>query len=167
MTGIVNSTGARSGIIGTTVGTPAGGQVVKTYQTHRAMTGSHVATQSASAAATGITLTCDAAGSGNYMYIQFGTSCQHGLVGSTDSIYIYANKNSGGMAEVVKFHNNAGSQPASATEYYNIDYADSASVESGTNVYEIYMSASNAGASNFYVAHSSRPYTFLIMEINP
>ena len=42
MSGIVNSTGARSGVIGTTVGTPAGGDVLQTtfttYSTQTAIT---------------------------------------------------------------------------------------------------------------------------------
>ena len=57
MTGIVNSTGARSGVIGTTVGTPAGGTLVRT--SYIAATSNVLQTSAATATIVETTITAD------------------------------------------------------------------------------------------------------------
>ena len=169
MSGIINSTGARSGVIGTTVGTPssaaAAGSIVQTTKIYNLNSG-HVYTSSASLVATGLYVTSPATTGSNYNIITF-TGVGWGDTGSEGKYALYVNKNGAGYANLNtgsgtnyalfhhKFH---------ADEYATMNFTciDPSPSTAGTNVYEIYFKMTS---SNFHLLHNGKFYAFIVQEI--
>ena len=133
------------------------GHVVRTTKSHRLSTGGHVYVTTSSATASGIQLSTPATTGANYNIITWSSAGQSRA--NAQYIYLYCNKNSAGMAEITKFTHTAGVTDA---YIFNCVFVDTEGLTAGTNVYEIYMSTSSG---NFYLAHDSRPYSFMVQEI--
>ena len=143
--------------LGSSVVLPTG-SIINLAKSSALAAGSNIATTSTSATASGLTVSTAAVGSGNYNRITFSTA---GILSSGDSfINLYANKNSAGIANLGFFKNNQGGANSYSSTFV---WYDTAGLEAGTNVYEIYYYGTSGVSYTLLVA--GRSYTLTVEEL--
>jgi len=157
MSGIIDTVGSKSGIVGSDV-YPAG-HVVMTSKTH-AVASSHVSTtQTSTPEASGILISTPATTGSNYNIITFSAGNYHSG-GDVGKYYLYVNKNSAGYAIT-----GAGIRRQFAAADYDshaFTWVDTVGLSSGTNIYQIYIAT---GGSTWYAVHNGHYYSLIVQEI--
>jgi len=154
MTGIVNSTGARSGVIGTTVGTPASKIVQVAYsQTASPAT---VSSTSTTIVSSGLSVTITNLVSGNPVLLSFSSGV--GVSSSGEShreFYRGSTRLGAGGYGMVNIN-------SSTFREWNMTWIDTGH-GGGTHTYYVYHKTGGAGTS--YIVWSTSYYNFSATEI--